>query len=236
VTTTEIPQTASTTQLAADPATATERPWVGEMVIVHRVFRKELGMLPGLVTGTADGDRRRARTLGRHYRFVTQVLHDHHTYEDDHLWPVLLQRCPMDAELINRMETQHERVAGLIESLPAAWAAFERTADPETRAALAESLTELSAALDEHLHDEEAFLLPIMEDHLTVDEWKAFGKHAAKKMDKRKGLFWIGLMFEDITDDEYARFWAGLPLYVRMGYQVAGPTSYRSGVARVRGR
>jgi hemerythrin-like domain-containing protein len=224
-----------TTQLSADPATATERPWVGEMVIVHRVFRKELGMLPGLVTGVADGDRRRARTLGRHYRFVTQVLHDHHTYEDDHLWPVLLQRCPMDAELINRMEAQHERVATLIESLPAAWAEFEREADPSSRARLAEALTELSAALDEHLHDEEAFLLPIMEEHLTVAEWNAFGKHAAKKMDKRKGLFWIGLMFEDITDEEYARFWGNLPLYVRMGYSVAGPTSYRNGVARVRG-
>ena len=61
-------------------------------------------------------------------------------------------------------------------------------------------------------------------------------EHAAKKIDKRKGLFWIGLMFEDITDDEYARFWAGLPAYVRLGYTVAGPASYRSGVARVRGR
>jgi hemerythrin-like domain-containing protein len=235
VTTTENTAPATTTQLAADPATATERPWVGEMAIVHRVFRKELGMLPGLVTGTADGDRRRARTLGRHYRFVTQVLHDHHTYEDDHLWPVLLERCPMDAELINRMEEQHERVAAWIAALPAAWQAWEFTADPAAGARLGEGLAALSAALDEHLHDEEVFLLPIMEDHLTVAEWKAFGKHAAKKMDKRKGLFWIGLMFEDITDDEYARFWAGLPLYVRMGYRVAGPTSYRSGVARVRG-
>jgi hemerythrin-like domain-containing protein len=235
VTTTDTTPAPTTTQLAADPAAATERPWVGEMVIVHRVFRKELGMLPGLVAGTADGDRRRARTLGRHYRFVTQVLHDHHTYEDDHLWPVLLERCPMDAELINRMESQHERVAALIAELPDAWQAWEYVADEFSRGRLAEKLTELSAALDEHLHDEEAFLLPIMEDHLTVAEWKAFGKHAAKKMDKTKGLFWIGLMFEDITDDEYARFWAGLPLYVRMGYQVAGPTSYRSGVARVRG-
>jgi hemerythrin-like domain-containing protein len=205
------------------------------MVIVHRVFRKELGMLPGLVAGTADGDRRRARTLGRHYRFVTEVLHHHHTYEDDHLWPVLLERCPMDAELINRMESQHERVAALIAELPDAWQAWEYVADAFGRGRLAEKLTELSAALDEHLHDEEAFLLPIMENHLTVAEWKAFGKNAAKTMDKRKGLFWIGLMFEDITDEEYARFWAGLPLYVRMGYNVAGPMSYRSGVARVRG-
>jgi hemerythrin-like domain-containing protein len=226
-----------TTAVTPQPATETapEKPWVGEMVIVHRVFRKELGMLPALVAATADGDRRRARTLGRHYRFVTEVLHHHHTYEDDHLWPVLLERCPMDAELINRMESQHERVAELIDGLPGVWAAFEKQADPESRQRLVETLAALSAALDEHLHDEEVFLLPIMENHLTVPEWKAFGKHAAKTMDKRKGLFWIGLMFEDITDDEYARFWAGLPFYVRIGYRVAGPTQYANGVARVRG-
>jgi hemerythrin-like domain-containing protein len=226
-----------TTAVTPQPATETapEKPWVGEMVIVHRVFRKELGMLPALVAATADGDRRRARTLGRHYRFVTEVLHHHHTYEDDHLWPVLLERCPMDAELINRMESQHERVAELIDALPGVWAAFEKEADPDSRRHLVETLAALSAALDEHLHDEEVFLLPIMEDHLTVAEWKAFGKHAAKTMDKRKGLFWIGLMFEDITDDEYARFWAGLPFYVRMGYRAAGPTQYANGVARVRG-
>src|SRR4051794_41782711 len=100
------------------------------MVIVPRVFRKELGMLPGLVIGTADGDRRRARTLGRHYRFVTQVLHDHHTYEDDHLWPVLLERCPIAAELINRMAEQHERAAAWIAALPAAWGARGVTAAP----------------------------------------------------------------------------------------------------------
>ena len=229
--------TAVTPQPATQPATETapEKPWVGEMVIVHRVFRKELGMLPALVAATADGDRRRARTLGRHYRFVTEVLHHHHTYEDDHLWPVLLERCPMDTELINRMEAQHARVAELIDGLPAVWAAFEKEATPETRSALADTLAALSAALDEHLHDEEVFLLPIMADHLTVPEWQAFGKHAARKMDKRKGLFWIGLMFEDITDDEYARFWAGLPFYVRLGYRVAGPASYANGVARVRG-
>lgn len=225
--------TAVTPQPATD--TAPEKPWVGEMVIVHRVFRKELGMLPALVAATADGDRRRARTLGRHYRFVTEVLHHHHTYEDDHLWPVLLERCPLDAELINRMETQHARVAEQIDTLPAVWAAFEQAADPDSRERLVAHLAALSAALDEHLHDEEVFLLPIMEDHLTVPEWKAFGTHAAKTMDKRKGLFWIGLMFEDITDEEYARFWAGLPFYVRMGYRVAGPTQYANGVARVRG-
>jgi hemerythrin-like domain-containing protein len=226
-----------TTALTPQPtATAPEKPWVGEMTVVHRVFRKELGMLPALVTGTADGDKRRARTLGSHYRFVTEVLHHHHTYEDDHLWPVLLERCPMDAELINRMETQHERVAGWIATLPDLWQAWEFTADQATGARLAEGLAALSAALDEHLHDEEEFLLPLMADHLTVAEWKAFGKHAAKTMDKRRGLFWIGLMFEDITDDEYARFWAGLPAYVRLGYTVAGPTMYRQGVARVRGK
>ena len=49
------------------------------------------------------------------------------------------------------------------------------------------------------------------------------------------GAEWLGLMFEDITDDEYARFWAGLPAYVRLGYSTVGEGQYRRGVGRVRG-
>jgi hemerythrin-like domain-containing protein len=213
----------------------TEKPNVHEMVVVHRTFRQELGMLPALVGGTAEGDRRRARVLGRHYRFVTTVLHHHHEYEDEHFWPKLLERCPMDAELITRMERQHERVAELLDSLPATWREWEARADADSRARLATQLAALSAALEEHLHDEETFLLPIMENHLSVAEWKAFGTHATKKMDKTKGMLWLGLAFETCTPEEKAHTLAKIPGWARVLWHLVGEAQYRRGVARIRG-
>ncbi|MGY1815609.1 hemerythrin domain-containing protein [Blastococcus sp. SYSU D00820] len=220
--------------MTTTPATD-ERPHVHDMVVAHRVFRHELGMLPALVGGTAEGDRARAGVLADHYRFVTDVLHHHHSFEDEHFWPVLLQRCPMDAALIERMEEQHERVAALLAELPPLWAAWTGDAGAADRDRLAARLAALSAALEEHLHDEEVHLLPIMEQHLSVAEWNAFGDSAAKAMDKKKGLYWLGVGFDLCDDAERERLWHKIPGWARVLWRLAGERVYRRQLARVRG-
>jgi hypothetical protein len=62
-------------------------PWVHEMVLVHRVFRRELGLAPTLVTAVAPHDRRAAARVGAHLRFVLDGLQVHHSGEDELLWP-----------------------------------------------------------------------------------------------------------------------------------------------------
>lgn len=71
-----------------------------DVVLVHRVFRREFGLLPLMVRGVADGDARRADRVARHAREMTEVLHHHHHREDEPLWPRLLQRTPVDADLV----------------------------------------------------------------------------------------------------------------------------------------
>ena len=70
----------------------TDRPWVHEMVIIHRAFRRELTLLPRLVREVGDGDLPRAATLAAAVRLVLGGLHHHHTGEDVVLWPALLER------------------------------------------------------------------------------------------------------------------------------------------------
>ena len=43
--------------------TTVERPWVQEMVVVHRVFRRESRLMPELIRGVRPGDVDRARFL-----------------------------------------------------------------------------------------------------------------------------------------------------------------------------
>lgn len=70
-----------------------------DMVLVHRVFRREFGLLPLMVRGAADGDVRAAVRIAAHAREMTDALHHHHHNEDELLWPRLLQRAPVDAGL-----------------------------------------------------------------------------------------------------------------------------------------
>lgn len=42
----------------------------------------------------------------------------------------------------------------------------------------------MSEILDDHLAEEERQILPLVEQHLTVDEWDALGRRGAETMDE----------------------------------------------------
>src|SRR4051794_18983408 len=87
---------------------------VHDMVVVHRVFRRELVALPLLVRGVGDGDRERAAIVADHARLVSTGLRIHHTGEDVLLWPLLHDRAAAD-ELVDTMEAQHAGIQTALE-------------------------------------------------------------------------------------------------------------------------
>src|SRR5258708_5282228 len=130
-----------------------------EMVVVHRALRREARLLAELTAAVAPGDTARARVLADHFRDYRLGLHNHHHGEDELLWPPLLARVDLDAEVVLRMEAQHERVAATLGRLDAAMAAWEETAGADERDALVTALVEHRTVLDEHLDDEEDTIL-----------------------------------------------------------------------------
>jgi hypothetical protein len=62
-----------------------------DMVLIHRVIRREVGQLPRLFR-TAANDPARSKIIGGHAREMLQVLHTHHTGEDELLFPLLRER------------------------------------------------------------------------------------------------------------------------------------------------
>lgn len=150
-----------------------DRPDTRDMLVVHRVFRRESRVLAGLVPAVAAGDVVRARILAAHYRDHALGLHHHHSAEDDLVWPKLLARVDMEADLVIRMEHQHERVRKGLDRIDAALPEWERDAGPAARDHLAGLLADHAAALDEHLDDEERHVLALIEEHLSAAEWAA---------------------------------------------------------------
>ncbi|OLT31773.1 hypothetical protein BJF79_00005 [Actinomadura sp. CNU-125] len=181
------------------------------MVVIHRGMRREARLLAELVGAARPGDRRRARALVAHLDDYLLGLHNHHHGEDELIWPLLLSRVDLDAEVVLRMEAQHEKVAATIARLRELAGPWARTADAAARDALAAALAEHLVVLTEHLDDEEANLLPIAERHLTEAEWNAQGEHFAEATPKTKILTLLGVVLEDATPRERAEFLAGLP-------------------------
>jgi hemerythrin-like domain-containing protein len=214
--------------------TATARPWVQEMVIVHRVFRRESRYLHDLIGAVRPGDTARATLLAGLARDYVEGLHNHHTSEDELLWPKLLARVDLDAELVLRMEQQHQVVDRGLQDVERLLAAWERTpAEPE-RDALVGALARHRRDLLEHLDEEERSVLPLIEEHLTVPEWSALGEHAMAKTPKDKLLFTLGALLEEATPAERARFLGHLPLPARVLYWTVGKRGYAKRMNAVR--
>jgi iron-sulfur cluster repair protein YtfE (RIC family) len=208
-----------------------------DMVLVHKMFRREFAALPGLVRAVAAGDRARAETVGGHAAVLTRGLHHHHTGEDEMLWPPLLSRIgELDAELVRRMETQHEVVSSLLERIDPVLIRWRAGADEAGRDELAALIAELSVALDEHLDDEENHILPLVSEHVTQAEWTALGEHGQSGIPKgRKGLVALGAILQDATPDERTRFMALLPALVRLIWRTVGVGIYRKDHAKLYG-
>lgn len=160
---------------------ATEPIDTSVMPTIHTFFRREVRLAGGVVRRVAEGDVRRARQVADHLDFVARSLHEHHTAEDELLWPRLLARVPAElAPIVRLMEAQHGQVDALLAEIGDVrprWAAAAAAAD---RDRLADLLDQLYVHLAEHLDAEEERLLPIAARAVTQAEWEEMGERARR--------------------------------------------------------
>lgn len=207
---------------------------VHDMVVVHRVFRRELRLVPQLVRQVAPGDLARAAVLAGHARLVLTGLNGHHTAEDELLWPKLLERCTPDAELVHRMEAQHERVHEALEALGPALDRWEAEARPAVGEEVAASMEALWTALVEHLDDEEREILPLAARHITQAEWDELGEHGVSQTSFRQLPILFGAVAEEATPEEMTHILSTVPPPVRFLLRTVLAKRYRRYITRVR--
>jgi hemerythrin-like domain-containing protein len=203
-----------------------QRPDTHDMFVVHRVFRREAALMPRLIRHVRAGDVARAAHVADHFRGYALGLHHHHTAEDELIWPLLLARVDLEAELVLRMEEQHERVAAGLDAVAARLPEWERTADPVIGEQIAVALEAHHAALMEHLIDEETHLLTLIEEHLTVAEYGKLGERFAAETPKDKLFLFLGALLEEATPEESAHLMGNLPAPARLAWRLIGRRQY----------
>jgi hemerythrin-like domain-containing protein len=206
-----------------------------DMVIVHRMFRRECALLPQLVTAVARGDVARARAVAGHAREVLDMLHHHHVGEDELLWPRLSVRARLQADLLARMESQHEGLAVLLERAATSFATWQNAPTAPTSAALAALLEELSAGLNEHFDEEEASVLPIVERVITAAEYHEVGKRGLVSVPLTRRLVVVGYLLEGATPQEQSDFLTVVPAPARLAYRLIGARQHRHETTSLRG-
>jgi hemerythrin-like domain-containing protein len=206
-----------------------------DMVIVHRMFRRECALLPQLVAAVAGGDVARARTVAGHAREVLDMLHHHHMGEDELLWPRLSARTRFHTDLLARMDSQHQGLAVLLEHAAPAFAEWQDAPTAHTSTPLTALLEQLSTGLNEHFDEEEAEILPIVERVLTAAEYREVAQRGLASIPLTRRLIVLGYLLEGATRQEQTVFLAAIPRPARLAYRLIGERQHRNETTRLRG-
>ena len=199
-----------------------------EMLVVHSLFRRELRLAGGLVRRVPAGDVRRAAVVAAHLDLVEQVLHHHHTSEDELLWPLLLHRVAEEiAPVVRLMEAQHAQVDALLGRIAAARPAWAQDPAPARGEGLADVYDQLYAGLAEHLEAEETRVLPLVARCISEQEWAALGEAGRTGIPRRHLALVFGMLMQDGDPEVVAMMLAPAPLPVRALVPRLGRRAYR---------
>lgn len=213
---------------------ATTTPYTHEMVIIHRVFRREAALLLRFVTGVRTADVVRARRIADAFLAYEVGLHHHHALEDSLIWPKLRERARLYDEQITRMELQHGLLDDTLGRIGELLPAFVASPAGPSRDELAEALADHRGVLTEHLDDEEANTLPLIAEHLTVAEWDEVGRRGLDAIPKNKVMLALGAILEEATPEEQRYFMAKVPAPGRLLWRLVGRHQYRRYVTELR--
>jgi hemerythrin-like domain-containing protein len=204
------------------------------MLLIHRLIRREFGLLPKLIRAAATNVTR-AKLIARHATEMLDFLNTHHSGEDQLVWPLLRSRCALDEALINRMEEQHEAVAGAVTSVAAELSGWAGTAELGAGERIATTLESLNAVLNAHLAEEESQILPLVATHLGQAEWDALADHGFAAVPGRRRLVMLGHMLEEANPSERAHMMLKVPPPARLAYRVIGRRQFARETAAIRG-
>ena len=148
---------------------------------MHAMFRREFGLMPGLVRSVRAGDEQRATLVADHIALMSDLLSQRHAGEDRHIWPRLRERCPQESgPLVDVMEDLHNVVRTRLLQVSKALQPWRDSASARARGVLAGAIDQLIAVITERLALEEERVVPLIVKHITDAEYAVLAQeHAA---------------------------------------------------------
>jgi hypothetical protein len=211
------------------------RPNTRDMLGIHQVFRDAFGCAPQLVGSVCNDHSDRVDAVAAYYGNVLAMLHAHHQGEDELIWPKLVQRAANHADVVTRMQEQHEALhEALVESERRLGAWIEHS-DIDRGASLAAALATLGVLCSAHFDEEERRILPLAAEWCTVEEWAELPGHAMRSFTGDRLWLVIGLVQEQMSPQARDEQEAKMPAAVREMWQRDGREQFANFVVALRG-
>jgi Hemerythrin HHE cation binding domain len=180
------------------------------MRALHAALRRDLSRLKD-VAGQLGGAAAPRTVLAGWDEFRAQ-LENHHSAEDDDLWPVLRGELSDAGDLaaVDAMVEEHQH-------LPAALAAMD--AAMRGGGGLAEPVEALSSVLLDHLAHEERDVLPLIEQHMTEAQWRMFLRTERSRRSARERPDFLAWILDQASDRDAAAVLGEMPAPVHLVYR-----------------
>lgn len=197
-----------------------------DMFAVHAALREPIENAPALLHGGIRTDAERAAAFVQYLDTTLQLLHGHHTGEDDLVWPKLIARRPDDAAEIARVAAQHSLLDPALETMRHALEAWSASPTSDTDAALIDAIGGLRDALFNHLSEEERIIVPMIEATLTQEEWAELPGHALGLIAPQVALLAFGMVFHKVPEEIRPVMLGNLPEPVLAAWNDFGSAGY----------
>lgn len=149
--------------------TATDHHEVANTVM-HSALRRDFARAARMLATKPNAKHRRA--LAAHLHWMLEVLHHHHTIEDDAIWPAVLRRRPELSHLVDELTDEHGELDTAARNLRDAATTWSYDGSERRRLELVHALDRLVGVLAVHLEHEEDEAMPLVCSVLTAADWK----------------------------------------------------------------
>lgn len=184
---------------------------VSFMRALHAALRRDLSRLRDAAAQLESSTAAPPAVLAGWDGFRAQ-LDNHHSAEDDDLWPVLRAELsdPGDLASVDAMVEEHRHIPpALAEVDTALRGGGEPTAPVES----------LSTVVLDHLAHEEREVLPLLERHLTRAQWRAFLVKERNRRSPRERPEFLAWILDDASEQDAAAVLAEMPPPARLVYR-----------------
>ncbi|MCX5045800.1 hemerythrin domain-containing protein [Aldersonia sp. NBC_00410] len=208
------------------------------MGIVHSALRRDLLRVRLLLTADEPPRGERRTAVADHVLWLMDFLHDHHSGEDNGLYPLVVRRNPAAGALVGQMDADHHLIVPAMDRLTEAARAYRlaqsRPVEPSPTIELLGALDTLSEVMMPHLEREEREMMPVVASSITDAQWRAWDEEfniKPKSMGKlAKEAMWLLDGIDDDARDHLIHVVPPVPRFLLL--RILGPR-YRRQLARI---
>ena len=169
-----------------------------DMLAALTMFRREFGLMPGLVRAVTPGDKQRAALVADHIALMSDLLSQRHAGEDRHIWPRLRERCPEECgSLADVMEDQRHIIHRCLLQVSNALQPWRDSASARAGGTLAGAIAQLIPVIAEHLAFQEEGVVPLIMKYITDAEYAVLAQEHAACIPPDKLLAALGMIMYD---------------------------------------